>query len=739
MMTMPKSPLQPSLLLELTMNRPSDLRVTVFPNATDAQHGEVGTVADVIGIIQGATLSAATKYIRECLDNGDPGASEAKRQLPVIVWAGEFSARNNASCTAYSGLVVLDLDDLDDAVAVRDTLAGDPHLVCCFRSPGGSGCKPVVLTDASSPADHAQAWLTACQYLKTTYGLTVSGGQGDVARACFACHDPDAFINAEAQPLAVDRSLNLPAPGPVTSAASPERIRKDRHPYLIAYCARLARAGMGASEIRAAAEALIRDRFDCTDGRVFAAKEIEDAVRSGCAKFAGPDEAAAIVHGAEVAAILIANYEARTTATDGGRIADPGPLPADWCDLPGLGGKWIKHCLARSVIPQPELALGAVLAACGALIGPRLAAGTARANLYLFGVANTGHGKNAAREGIMQTLTAAGPEAVELLGNENLKSDAGLVTELVQRRNKVFLIDEAGYLLAAANANGAGAYLTGIPQVLLQLYTSSHLTWRGGAYADAERNPVIKCPHACLYACSTPAKLWDAMTMDSLDGGLLGRCLFVFGLADKPARRRPTPADCTPPAELIDGIRAWVSGRGYFADNDDAEQVPVEAEALAIYDQTVLEIDDLERGALKNHPCAAVFTRVGQTAERLGLIRAWCRDQVNPVVTVDDARWACGLTLHCARRLAHHASDRIRSDDNPWENAYRRVLGAIRRAGGTMTRRQLIRAVRLPARFLDQIVEQGVEAGEIAMEEKDADRIDCPTSGGRPLLTYRLL
>jgi hypothetical protein len=56
-----------------------------------------------------------------------------------------------------------------------------------------------------------------------------------------------------------------------------------------------------------------------------------------------------------------------------------------------------------------------------------------------------------------------------------------------------------------------------------------------------------------------------------------------------------------------------------------------------------------------------------------------------------------------------------------------------------MTRRQLIRAVRLPARFLDQIVEQGVEAGEIAMEEKDADRIDCPTSGGRPLLTYRLL
>lgn len=344
--------------MSLTMNLPSDFLVTVFPNAVDTTAGETGSIAAVIEIIRSPALAPQTTWIRECRQNNDPTAEDAKRQLPVIVWSGIFTARNNGSCTTYHGTMPLDLDDLENAEEVRDRLAGDPHIICCFRSPGGNGCKPVIWTDAKSPAEHYAAWVTACRYLKDAYDLTVSGGQGDVSRACFAAHDPDAWINPNAVPLPVDRTITRSAP--VASASSAERISRDRHPYLVAYCARLARAGLGSTEIRAAAEALIRDRFDLSDGRVFSDREIDDAIDSGCAKFKGADETAAIVHGAKVAAALIANAEHTQVAP---REQDPGPIPEHMCSLPGIGGIWINHCLARGVLPQPELALGAVLAA----------------------------------------------------------------------------------------------------------------------------------------------------------------------------------------------------------------------------------------------------------------------------------------------------------------------------------------------------------------------------------------
>jgi hypothetical protein len=189
-------------------------------------------------------------------------------------------------------------------------------------------------------------------------------------------------------------------------------------------------------------------------------------------------------------------------------------------------------------------------------------------------------------------------------------------------------------------------------------------------------------------------------------------------------------------------VRAWATQgprQGSLASrNIDPDQVPIDADALAHFDQATDSLDDLERGELKGQPSRPLFTRVVQTAERIALIRAWCRDQIEPRVMREDADWAVRFALHSARRMAYHAGDRIAGDNSPFERAYMRVLAVIR-AGGTVTRNDLRRQVRLPARFIDEIIASAVEAGEIAENIAATDRPEDHQGGGRALTTYKAL
>jgi hypothetical protein len=725
----------------------SALAVSVFPNgATDPKTVEHGTVGGVITAIRSERMRPVTKYLRECLANEDRFAyEEAKRNLPVILWSGTFKHRSAAGLASYNGLVIGDVDHRDDAAVLRDSIAGDPYIVACFVSPSGSGIKILLRTDATDQVDHGAAWQTCRSYLAKTYGLELDASGSDVCRACFACHDPAAWINEDATPLAVDRSLAAPVvttPHQTASHLTAAEIGAGgRHAYLVAYCARLAHIGLGAPEIEAAARTLIATRFDLSDGRTIPDREIRDAVASAMLKFAGDDQVAQSAHGAAVAADLIASAAApgpQAPAIHTNRLADPGPMPADLCTLPGLGWLWIEAIDQASTIPQPELAVGAVLTACGALIGRRLALGRGRANIYILGLAETGHGKDAAREVIKAALRDAGlPELFE----EKIKSDSGIASALVGDPTKLFLIDEAGYLLASTNAAGAKSFQSGITETLLQLYTSSHTLWKAGVYADPKKNPVIDQPHVCIYATSTPGKLFSSFTSDSLDGGFIGRCQAVWGLPVKPRRRRAGPVALSP--HLVEGLRAWVQagprGGSLACRNIDPIQVPIDQDALAHVDQAAEQLDDLERGELANLPTKAVFTRVTQAAERIALIRAWCRDQVEPRVMREDVVWAVRFALHSARRMAYHAGDRIAGDNNPFERAYQRVLAAIRGTGGTLTRNDLRRQVRLPARFIDEIIAGAVEAGEITEQVVCTERPEDHQGGGRALTTYQAL
>ena len=95
----------------------------------------------------------------------------------------------------------------------------------------------------------------------------------------------------------------------------------------------------------------------------------------------------------------------------------------------GLVGDLTRYMIATARRPQPLLSLGASLCAIGALMG-RLyrTESNLRSNLYVVGIADSGSGKNHAREIVNEVFFEAG--LANHLGGNKIASGAGLLTAL---------------------------------------------------------------------------------------------------------------------------------------------------------------------------------------------------------------------------------------------------------------------------------------------------------------------
>lgn len=298
-----------------TVNCPSDLPTTLFIGGIkNVEDPTFCTLGDIIERCRNPNDGGAASWARECADNGDDMFDDIKGTLPVALFSGRFSYRSNVSCMHYSPLIVIDLDDLEDPIEVRDMFQGDPHIVACFLSPSGRGCKPLIYTGANTIAEHKHAWASACNYLRTKYDIdpTSSKGQHDVARACYIGYDPRAWIADSMEPLPIDYSIPIAESRDKRQAHNgAELVTENRHEYLRAYTARLASIGLSENEITQAAKVLIEDRFVFEDHetRRIDDSEISRLVKGAVDKYQTVDKVAALAHGADVAQSLLDHYE----------------------------------------------------------------------------------------------------------------------------------------------------------------------------------------------------------------------------------------------------------------------------------------------------------------------------------------------------------------------------------------------------------------------------------------------
>jgi len=167
-------------------------------NGIDGHTTPAAAIADIQSskwANQIAALRAAT---------GDD-ADRLKKQLPGILWTGTFASRKNDGIESFSGYLCADIDKVPDRIdELRDTANQDPHAAAAFVSPSGTGIKIVFRVPvAADGSQHRQHFNAVRAHVAKIYGAKVDEAAKDVARLCFVSHDPAAFYNADAVPLAV--------------------------------------------------------------------------------------------------------------------------------------------------------------------------------------------------------------------------------------------------------------------------------------------------------------------------------------------------------------------------------------------------------------------------------------------------------------------------------------------------------------------------------------------------------
>lgn len=147
------------------------------------------------------TLTMALQRIREGSSSKTvalvrDGDKKQKTNLPVVLFSGEFSSREDDKILSHSGLIVLDFDHLD-VEAYKNILCTDDYVYAVWVSPSGDGLKALV--KVSNPERHRDHFRALVKYFDKQYNLEVDASGANESRACFESYDPNICIKEDAQ------------------------------------------------------------------------------------------------------------------------------------------------------------------------------------------------------------------------------------------------------------------------------------------------------------------------------------------------------------------------------------------------------------------------------------------------------------------------------------------------------------------------------------------------------------
>jgi len=387
-------------------------------------------------------------------------------------------------------------------------------------------------------------------------------------------------------------------------------------------------------------------------------------------------------------------------------------FPDECLRPPGILTEIIEYTLAKSLYPQPELALAGALSLLATITGRKVKSefGT-RTNVYVLGLAPSGAGKEQARKTNKELLNAAGGN--HLLGPERIASSAGLTSFVATQLSPLFQLDEVGRLLATMKGSaGSAPHLYNIGTVLMQLFSSSDQVWIGDAYADAKKTPKIDQPHAVLYGTAVPDGFWDGMTKESISDGLLGR-MMIF---ESPGyMRKKRPKDIEPDASLIASIRWWIDFKpGGNMGREFAQPMTAthSSEALVRFESHLDAID--ERKKADGVEGAALWSRAGEKVAKLALLFAISRQRETDNITIEicDVNLAIKLSNWLTRRMLEKAG--LHVSKNETESSRKKMLQIVMESPGCrvrlneLTRRTQWLKRRERGEFLDELREMGL-------------------------------
>lgn len=163
------------------------------------------TIEDVIDIIRtgnffGYDLKGITQRIQSW--NIHEKQNELKyRYLPVALFNGEFSYKNNDSILSYSSYTAMDFDGFATESELQQIgywLTQTQCVYVVFRTPSGKGLKAIVFHDNTNAAFHDELYDALLSKFRIS---TTDTSVSDVSRGNYLCYDPRVWVNQNCKPF----------------------------------------------------------------------------------------------------------------------------------------------------------------------------------------------------------------------------------------------------------------------------------------------------------------------------------------------------------------------------------------------------------------------------------------------------------------------------------------------------------------------------------------------------------
>lgn len=119
----------------------------------------------------------------------------AKKNAPCVTLSGRFANRKDNECVSSSGLIGIDIDDIEDPEDTKSFICTDRHVYAAFKSISGRG---LCVVFHINPEKHREAFAGISQYLYENYNLVCDPTSVNPARARFISFDPHLYLNINA-------------------------------------------------------------------------------------------------------------------------------------------------------------------------------------------------------------------------------------------------------------------------------------------------------------------------------------------------------------------------------------------------------------------------------------------------------------------------------------------------------------------------------------------------------------
>lgn len=236
---------------------------------------------------------------------------------------------------------------------------------------------------------------------------------------------------------------------------------------------------------------------------------------------------------------------------------------------PGLAGGIAEYVFKSSRMRVKSFAIAAALTVIAQLNANRayVKKSNTALNLYQCLIGDTGKGKEDPRKAIKRLLDAAKDFDRSSI-HESIASGAALLRSLENKPNTLILMDELGMYLKVAISDKGSIHQKEFIKEIMTLFGVGRSFFAGKSYANANQNiGRINRPYINLLGTTTPLELFDGITLNLVDNGLLNRFLFIPASEENAINREP---DIEIHKDLAQGM-AYITGIGSFKEKEELD------------------------------------------------------------------------------------------------------------------------------------------------------------------------